>query len=253
MREQCVDAFAAAVHEIEHAFGQACFFQQFDDQDGSERNFFAWLEHERVSAGERVGKHPHRHHGRKIKRRDPNAHAEGLMHCLAIDAAREVFEHVAHQQRRDTAGVLDVFDAAVNAAARFRQRLAVFARDGFANAIEVFFDQLAITKEQARAFHRRRVAPRWKRVGRRLHGKIDMFLSAHRHFGDDFAAGRIENRRHLDIRDFAPVAADENGDGIHKPQVSNPKTQGNFKLQLPICELHRNFIVALIYGKWSRR
>ena len=63
-----------------------------------QRNFLARFEHKCVSARERERKHPHRHHRRKIKRRDADADAERLMHRLAIDAAREIFERVAHEQ-----------------------------------------------------------------------------------------------------------------------------------------------------------
>ncbi len=135
------------------------------------------------------------------------------MHRLAIDAAREILERVAHQQRRDAAGVFDVLDAAIGAAARFGQRLAVLARDHLADAIEVFLDQLPVAEEQTRALDRRRVAPGRKSVGRGFDGVVHDLSAAHRHFGNHFAARRIVDGRRCQSGDSRPFAADEDGAG----------------------------------------
>ena len=118
------------------------------------------------------------------------------MQRLAIDAAREILERVAHEQRRYAAGVFDVFDSAINAATRFRQRLAMLARNALADAIEIFFDQLPVTEKQARAFHRRRVAPRGKRRRRRIPPPRSRHaVRRTRNLRDHFTARRIEDRR----------------------------------------------------------
>ena len=138
-----------------------------------------------------------------------------MQHRLAIDAAGDVLERVAHEQGGNAARVLDVLDAAIGAATRFGERLAVLARHARANAIEIFFDQLAVTKEQSRPLDRRRVAPFWKSIGGGFDGKIDVFLRARRDFGDDFAARRIEDGSVIDAADFAPSAVDKSGNGSH--------------------------------------
>ena len=89
------------------------------------------------------------------------------------------------------AGVFDVFQSAIGAAARFRQRFAVLARDHLADAIEVLFDQLPVTEEQPSAFDQRCVAPGGERVGRRVDGVVHNIRAAHWHFGNDFTARRI--------------------------------------------------------------
>ena len=142
--------------------------------------------------------HPQRHHRGKIERRDADAHAERLQHRLAIHAARDVLQRVAHEQRRHAAGVFDILHAAKNAAARLDQRLAVLARNARADAIEVLLDQLPVAEEQPRAFDRRRVAPRGKRRVRGLDRVVHRVGAAQRHFGDDLAGGRIEDRRSAD-------------------------------------------------------
>ncbi len=110
------------------------------------------------------------------------------MHRLAIDAASEILERVAHQERRDAAGVFDVLHAAIRAAARFGERLAVLARDHLANAIEVFLHQLPVAEEQTRALDRWRVAPGRKSVGRGVDRVVYNLSAAHRHFCNHFAA-----------------------------------------------------------------
>ena len=104
MREQRVHDFAPAVNNVQHAFRQSGFFAAASTiLNGRERNFFAGLEHESISAGDCDRIHPQRHHGGKIERRDAGAHAERLADGLAIDAARDVLQHFAHHQRRHAA------------------------------------------------------------------------------------------------------------------------------------------------------
>ena len=129
--------------------------------------------------------------------------------------AREILERVAHEQRRHPAGVFDVLDPAINAAARFGQRLAMLSGDALANAIEVFLDQLPVTKENPRPFHRRCFAPGGEGRRRRLDGFVHNFGAAHRHLRDDFAARWIEDGRSSDTGKMAPFAVDEDGTGNH--------------------------------------
>ena len=51
------------------------------------------------------------------------------MHRFAINAARQILQRVTHEQGRNAAGVFDVLDPAISAAARFGQCLTVLARD----------------------------------------------------------------------------------------------------------------------------
>src|ERR1051326_3507438 len=152
MRLQRIDAFASAVNEIQDAFRQSRFLEQFDNEHDSQRNFFARLQDKGVPARQRQREHPHRNHRREIERRDPDTNAERLQQRLAIDAPRQIFERITEKQRRDAAGVLDVLDPAISTAARLGERLAMFARYALANPIEVFFDELPITKENSRTW-----------------------------------------------------------------------------------------------------
>ena len=135
-----INTFAAAMHDIKHAFRQAGLLQQFNDKIRSQRDFFARFEDKRIPAGHRQWKHPHRHHRWEIERRDTNTDAERLIRRLAINSAGELLERVAHQERWYTAGVFDVFDPAINAPLRFRQRFAVLARHGLADSVKVVFE-----------------------------------------------------------------------------------------------------------------
>src|SRR2546423_13922219 len=84
-----------------------------------------------------------------------------------------------------------------------------------ANPIEVFLNELPVTKENAGSFHRRRFPPRRKR----RRGGLDRFVhnirAAHRHFGNDFAAGRIVDGRKREVIWLAPLAVDESRTGDH--------------------------------------
>jgi hypothetical protein len=58
MREQCVYAIAAAMHEVENSLGQTRLIEQLREQYRRERHFLAGLKHEGVAAGEGEREHP---------------------------------------------------------------------------------------------------------------------------------------------------------------------------------------------------
>src|ERR1044071_4926574 len=113
------------MHKVENARRKAGSFQQTRDYDCRQRYFFAWLKHESVSASQRNGIHPERHHGREVERGDPDADTKGLPNSLAIDPAGDVLDCLADQQRRYATSKLNHLDSAPYIAARFAQRLAV--------------------------------------------------------------------------------------------------------------------------------
>ena len=153
-----VDAFASAVDDVEHAFRQAGFFEQFDEHHAVSGTFslgFSTNVFPQASASGNI------HIGTiagKLKGVMPTQTPSGW--CIVSQSTpRARFSSVSPMSSDGAAGVFDVLDAAINAAARFGQSLAMFARDALADAIEVFFDELPVTEEEPRAFDRRRVAP----------------------------------------------------------------------------------------------
>ena len=82
---------------------------------------------------------------------DPQSDLQRQVDRVAIDAARQVAQRVAEEERRDAAGIFDVLDAAEDRAARLGVGLAMFARDGAAELVEVFLDELAVFEENPRA------------------------------------------------------------------------------------------------------
>ena len=213
MGEQRVNGFAPAVDQVEHAFGQTGFFQQFNDENRAERNFFTRLEDESISAGQGGREHPHRHHGGKVERRNADTDPQGLIHRLAIDAAGQLFQRIAHQQGRDAAGILDILDPAISAAARFGQGLSVLPRNALADAIKILFKQLTVTEKQARSFDRWRITPGRERVSRGFHCLIHNVGAAQWNLRDGVAARGIKDWSCFYTGNFAPLAADEDGAG----------------------------------------
>src|ERR1043166_8593654 len=113
----------------------------------------------------------------------------------------------------------------------------MFAGYALTNAIEILFHELPVTKEQTRAFDWRGIAPGRERISRGVHRSIDMFLCAGRHFGDDFTARRIENRRAGDAGDFAPFAADKCRTTLHAPDYSRASAFDCFTKSSPLHSL----------------
>ena len=86
--------------------------------------------------------------------------------------------------------------------------LAVLARDGLAELVEVLLDELAIPEENAGTLDRRGVAPGREGGVRGLDRGIDLVGAARRTLGDDVAGGRIVDGRAADLG-REPFAVDE--------------------------------------------
>ena len=92
MRQQCVDALAVAVHDVEDPFGQPRLQEQLTQPDRRQRDFLGRLEHERVAAGDRDREHPERDHRGEVERGDPHAHADRVADRLAVNLPGDVRE-----------------------------------------------------------------------------------------------------------------------------------------------------------------
>ena len=213
MGQERIDAVASAMDKVEHTFRKAGFFQQLDQHHDGQRNFLARFQHESISTRDREWKHPHRHHRGKVERRDPDADAERLIQRLAINPACQIFQRIAEEQRWNAARIFDILDPAIGAAARFSQRLSMLARYAFADAIEVFLDELAVAEKHSCPLHRRRFAPGRKRRRGCFHGFIHHVRATHRRLADCLAARRIKDRRRRAIGDIPPLTADEDRAG----------------------------------------
>jgi len=191
MGEQGVHDFASAVNDIQDTLGQAGLLQQLHDFNGSERNFLAGLEDEGIATGDGNGIHPQGHHGGEIKRRDAHAHAERLADGLAIDAARDILQHLAHQERGGAEGEFHDLHAAFHVAARFHERLAVLASVAGDDFLEMFFQEHFEFGEHADAFDGWGVTPRGKGAVRGGDGGVHIGHGADGAFRDDFAGGGV--------------------------------------------------------------
>ena len=216
MGQEGVHGLASAVDEVEDAGGQARLLEEFGDADGGEGDFFAGLEDEGVAADEGDRVHPERDHRRKVEGRDAHANAEGLADGVAVDAARDVGQNLAHEQRRDAAGELDHLDAAPHVATGFHEGLAVLAGDELGEGLEMVFEQHLEAEEDAGALGGRGVGPGGKGGAGGLDGVVHGGGGAERGLRDDLAARGIEDGRGLRGRGGEPLAADEIGNGSER-------------------------------------
>ena len=108
----------------------------------------------------RQRKHPHRHHDRKIERRDAGGNAQRLAQAPVVDAAADIVRMHAGQQPRHAAGEFHDLDAARDFAIRVGQHLAVFPRDNRGQVAAPCLQQFAETEQDAGA-------PQWRSLGPR--------------------------------------------------------------------------------------
>ncbi len=208
MLEERVHAFAAAVHDVQYAFGQPGLLQQSGDLDGCERDLLAGLQHEGVAAGDGHRIHPERHHAGEVERRDAGADAQRLANGLAINAARDVLQRFAHQERRHAARELDHLDAALHVAAGLDERLAMLPRVALDQVLGILLQQRLEPEEDARAVGRRGFPPGGEGSRGGFDGLIHVFGRAEGSFSDDFAGGRVVDGGGGEVGETAPFAAD---------------------------------------------
>ena len=191
MREDRVDRLLVAVDDVEDAVGQARLGQQLGHPQRKRRVALGRLQDEGIAAGERDREHPHRHHRRKVERRDASADADRLPQRPAVDVGPHVLAELALEQMRNAGGELDDLDPAGDRALGVGERLAVLFGDDPRQRLLVLLHELAEAHQHARAAQGRRDAPLGPRGRRSLHGEIDVFRVAERHVANHFARRRI--------------------------------------------------------------
>src|SRR5207248_11582094 len=139
-------------------------------------------------------------------------HAERLTHVFAIDPGGDVFERPPHHQGGDAARVLHVLYAAPHGARSFVECLAVLARDGGRDVVEVLLEDLLELEQVTRAYHGGHGTP----GGERRPGCRDRLI--------DVTAGRkrypSERLRSGGVRDFGGGAG--RGGGPAAPAFNAP-------------------------------
>ena len=109
--------------------GRPASLPQLGQEQRRRRVLLARLEDEGVAAGDRVGAHPQRHHGREVERGDAGDDAERLADRVDVDAGRGLLGEAALEQLRHAAGELDVLQAAGDLAGGVGEHLAVLGGD----------------------------------------------------------------------------------------------------------------------------
>ena len=191
MREDRVDGFLVAVHDVEHALGQSRLGEQLGHAQREAGIALGRLQDERVAAGERDGEHPQRHHRGEIERRDAGAHADRLPQRPAVDVAAHVVAELTLDEMRDAGRELDDLDAARDGAGGVGERLAVLLGDHAREILLVRLEELAKPHQDAGAAQRGPRAPlRERRRGGACRG-VDVVGVRKRHVTDHLAGRRV--------------------------------------------------------------
>ena len=127
--DQALHRDSIAVDHVEDTVGQARLSVQLCEQVRRRGIPLGGLQQDTVSAREGDGRHPERHHHRKVEGRDAAHDTERLTHRHQIDTRRDLGRVVALEQLRDAAGELHGFEAALHLTESIGLRLAVLARD----------------------------------------------------------------------------------------------------------------------------
>ena len=126
---QLLGIVVAAVHNVKDAIRQACFLQQFSQAYRGRRGQRRWLEDEAVAAGQRQREHPHRHHRREVKRRNPRHNTQRLHQRIAVHAGADIRGVFTFNQMWNTASKFNHFQTTCQLAQCVRPDFTVLAND----------------------------------------------------------------------------------------------------------------------------
>ena len=213
MHQQGVDRFFVALDHVEHAVGQARFFQQVGHEECGRWVNRAGLQHKSVAACDGNGEHPHGHHHWEVERRDACHHAQGLAHGPVVDASRDLFCVVAFEQLRNARGEFDNLNAACDFALRIGKHFAVLGGDHVCELVFVNVQQLQKLEHDPRAAQRRCVCPSGECLLRGGYGDVHIGSAGQMHLRRDGARCRVENILRTRAFARARLACDKVGNG----------------------------------------
>ena len=188
-----VDGLLVAVHDLEHARGQARFDEQLGQSHRNRRITLTRLEDERISAGNGRSGLPQRDHRREVERGDARDHAQRLAQRVDVDARTGAFAVLTFEQVRDPDAELDHLDAALDVALGVGHRLAVLEGQQLGQLVVVVVDQLDEAHHHPGAALRIPCGPVLLGLDGRCHRSVDVGLAGHRDFGLDLAGAGVED------------------------------------------------------------
>ena len=191
MIEQGIDGAFRAIDQADHARRQAQLVDQIKNPAHRHRHLLGRLEYETIAAGNGIGQEPERDHAGKVEWRDSCDRAHRLAKHVFIDTTRDVFNIVAHHQRRDATRDLHVLDAALQLALRLGQRLAALLRCQTCDLVVMVLQQLLKLEKVLDAFSGRCSPPVSKGRLRGLRRLMHLFSRRERHAHDRLGGCRV--------------------------------------------------------------
>src|SRR5207244_10003130 len=210
MSQQRVDGLARAVDDVQYALGKSRLEKYLGQPLSPQWRPLGRLEDERVPRDDGEREHPKRDHHREVEGWDAGADADRVAVEILVDAARDVAQGTALEERRRAAREIDHLDAAPHLAPRLLERLAVVARDDRSQLFEVLLEQSLEPEHQAHALHQGCARPAGECPDRRVDRSVDVGLSRQWHLLDLLARGGIEDRQRGDaVGRRSTLVADE--------------------------------------------
>jgi hypothetical protein len=208
--ERIAHVAAAAGDEIEHAFRNAGFVQDFDEFHAGERRLRRGLDHDGVAGHQRRRELPRRDRDGEVPRRDQRDDAERLTDGVHEDARPLGRNRVAREARAFAREIFEQADGARRLAFRFRDRLAFLAAEQIGHVVEARFEYLRGLQQDASAHRRRRVRPRGEGAFGGVHRLLHVFRTRRLQQRDQVArVGRIAVLEGLTALRGAPFAVDQ--------------------------------------------
>ena len=215
MLEDPVDGHLVTLDDVEDTRRQACIGEHLGDEQGDRRVLLAGLEHEGVAGGDRVGEHPHGHHGGEVEGRNACHDTEWLAQGVDVDAGGHLLAVGALEHLGDATGELDVLEPAGEFAGGVGGHFAVLLGDEVGDLVATRVHDLAEGEEDVGALGQRRRAPRGEGLLGHGDGGVHLGDTGESHRALLLAGGGVEDRAGAAGRPGHALSVDPVVDRVH--------------------------------------
>jgi len=157
MGNQRVHRLFRAMDDVQYAFREARFEEEFRQPYRAKGRSLRWFQDKGVPGDDGEGKHPQGDHHREVEGWDTRDDTERVAVVILIHATTDLPERPPLQEGRRAAREVHDLDAAPRLAARLIKRLAVVACDNRRQFVNVFVQKRLIAEHQLHAVHHRRL------------------------------------------------------------------------------------------------
>mmetsp|Transcript_29542 Transcript_29542/g.84217 ORF Transcript_29542/g.84217 Transcript_29542/m.84217 type:complete len:503 (-) Transcript_29542:51-1559(-) len=217
-----------AMHDIEHAGGQAAIVRHLRQHQRRHGHPLRRLQQEGVARGDRGRVHPQWDHGGEVERADAADHAKWHPVGVNVHGGGHAGERLALHHRGHARGHLHNLEAPEDVSLGVRDRLALLPREELGELLGVVADGALVLVHDPGPRARRNCAPRLERLRAGVRGQPQLLRRALWRPRDELSGGRVVDVEQLRALRLHPLPVEEHRDhgDVGEGAAADPRAEG---------------------------